>query len=141
MLEAVQLGRNSGLRVSRLCLGTMNFGEPGRGHQGGFGGGSTRRSKGADRQRTESLYRGEMDFQIAERVVEVAGRYGNTPAQIAIAWLLSKSAVTSPIVGVSGIEQLDQLVAATEIRLEPADITYLEEFYRPVENLLSLGFS
>ena len=34
MLATVQLGRNSGLRVSRLCLGTMNFGEPGRGHQG-----------------------------------------------------------------------------------------------------------
>ncbi len=34
MLKTVQLGRNSGLRVSRLCLGTMNFGEPGRGHQG-----------------------------------------------------------------------------------------------------------
>ena len=33
MLQPVQLG-NSGLRASRLCLGTMNFGEPGRGHQG-----------------------------------------------------------------------------------------------------------
>ena len=33
MLEAIQLGRNSGLSVSQLCLGTMNFGEPGRGHQ------------------------------------------------------------------------------------------------------------
>ena len=33
-LCAVQLGAKSGLRVSRLCLGTMNFGEPGRGHQG-----------------------------------------------------------------------------------------------------------
>ena len=33
MLEAVQLGK-SGLRVSQLCLGTMNFGIPGRGHQG-----------------------------------------------------------------------------------------------------------
>ncbi|HBW99838.1 MAG TPA: alcohol dehydrogenase, partial [Gammaproteobacteria bacterium] len=33
MLEAVQLGK-SGLRVSELCLGTMNFGIPGRGHQG-----------------------------------------------------------------------------------------------------------
>ena len=33
MLKAVQLG-NSGLRVSQLCLGTMNFGIPGRGHQG-----------------------------------------------------------------------------------------------------------
>lgn len=34
MLKAVQLGKNSGLRVSQLCLGTMNFGEPGKGHQG-----------------------------------------------------------------------------------------------------------
>ena len=34
MLKPVQLGRKSGLRVSQLCLGTMNFGEPGRGHQG-----------------------------------------------------------------------------------------------------------
>ena len=34
MLTTTQLGRNSGLIVSRLCLGTMNFGEPGRGHQG-----------------------------------------------------------------------------------------------------------
>ena len=33
MLKAVQLG-SSGLRVSQLCLGTMNFGQPGRGHQG-----------------------------------------------------------------------------------------------------------
>ena len=32
-LKPIQLG-NSGLRVSRLCLGTMNFGQPGRGHQG-----------------------------------------------------------------------------------------------------------
>ncbi|MDG1490169.1 MAG: aldo/keto reductase, partial [Actinomycetota bacterium] len=34
MLKTVQLGSRSGLRVSNLCLGTMNFGEPGRGHQG-----------------------------------------------------------------------------------------------------------
>ena len=34
MLKAVQLGENAGIKVSELCLGTMNFGEPGRGHQG-----------------------------------------------------------------------------------------------------------
>ena len=34
MLKVVQLGEKCGLRVSELCLGTMNFGEPGRGHQG-----------------------------------------------------------------------------------------------------------
>ena len=110
-------------------------------YQGGFGGGSTLRSKGGDRQRTESLYRGARDFEIAARVVEVAARYGQTPAQIAIAWLLSKPAVTSPIVGVSRLEQLDQLVQAAQIALEPADLAYLEERYEPLENLLTLGYS
>ena len=82
-----------------------------------------------------------MDFVIADRVVEVAERLGHTPAQIAVAWLLSKSEVTAPVVGVSKIEQLDQLVAATNIELPDAEIAYMEEPYRPVENLLSIGTS
>ena len=110
-------------------------------YQGGFKGGSTARSQGRDRNRTERLYQGEAVFDIAGRVIEVADRYGKSPAQIALAWLLGKPAVTAPVVGVSRIEQLDQLVDATEIRLEPEDVAYLEELYRPVENLLSTGES
>jgi aryl-alcohol dehydrogenase-like predicted oxidoreductase len=110
-------------------------------YQGGFDHGGTRRSRGRDRGRTESLYRGEHTFEIAERVIEVAGRYGRTPAQVALAWLRGKPGITAPIVGVSRLEQLDQLVAATEIVLDAADVTYLEELYRPVENLLSIGSS
>ena len=37
--------------------------------------------------------------------------------------------------------QLDQLVAATELELDDADIAYLEELYEPVVNLLSIGSS
>jgi aryl-alcohol dehydrogenase-like predicted oxidoreductase len=110
-------------------------------YKGGFDAGSTTRSQGNDRKRTEGLYRGEMDFKIAARVVEVAERLGHTPAQIAVAWLLSKPEVTAPVVGVSKIGQLDQLVAATEISLEADDIGYLEELYRPMENLMSIGTS
>jgi len=110
-------------------------------YRGGFEAGSTARSQGGDRLRTQSLYRGDAVFGIADRVVEVAAKYGKTPAQIALAWLLNKPEVTAPVVGVSKIEQLDQLVAATEITLERDDVVYLEELYRPVENLLSLGFS
>jgi aryl-alcohol dehydrogenase-like predicted oxidoreductase len=110
-------------------------------YKGGFDGGSTARSQGQDRKRTEGLYRGEMDFVIADRVVEVAEKLGHAPAQIAVAWLLSKPEVTAPVVGVSKISQLDQLVAATEIKLEAEDIAYLEEPYRPVDNLLSIGTS
>jgi len=110
-------------------------------YQGGFAHGGTARSRGQDRRRTESLYTGEHTFEIAERVIEIAGKYGRTPAQIALAWLRGKPGVTAPIVGVSRLEQLEQLVAATEIALEPADVDYLEELYRPVDNLLSIGAS
>ena len=110
-------------------------------YKGSFDKGSTDRSRGVDRARTESLYLGEATFEIAARVGEVATRYGKTPAQIALAWLLHKPGVHSPIVGVSKLEQLEQLCDASEIALEPEDITYLEELYRPVENLLSFGIS
>ncbi len=45
------------------------------------------------------------------------------------------------MVGASKVEQIEQLVAATQITLEADDVTYLEELYRPVENLLSIGYS
>ncbi len=110
-------------------------------YKGSLDGGSTARSQGADRKRTEGLYLGEMDFQIADRVVEVAEKLGHTPAQIAVAWLLNKPGITAPVIGVSKISQLDQLVAATEITLDESDMVYLEELYKPVENLLSFGTS
>ena len=110
-------------------------------YKGGFDQGSTDRSKGGDRERTEGLYRGMMDFEITDRVAQVAEKHGKSPAQIAVAWLLSKPGVVAPIVGVSRISQLEDLVAATQISLETEDITYLEELYEPLVNLLSIGTS
>ena len=110
-------------------------------YRGGFDGGATNRSKGGDRARTESLYRGAADFAIAERVGEVAQRLGKTPAQIALAWLLNKPEVAAPVVGVSRVEQIEQLADAASITLEADDVAYLEALYQPVPNLLSKGYS
>ncbi len=110
-------------------------------YRGGFDGGATNRSKGGDRARTESLYRGAADFAIAERVGEVAERLGKTPAQIALAWLLNKPEVAAPVVGVSRVEQIEQLADAASITLEADDVAYLEALYQPVPNLLSGGYS
>ncbi len=110
-------------------------------YQGGLDAGTTDRSKGADRNRTQGLYRGDFVFDIAERVVELAKKYACKPAQISLAWLVNKPEIDAPVVGVSRLEQLDQLVEATQIVLEPDDVAYLEELYTPVENLLSIGFS
>ncbi|XOV86334.1 MAG: aldo/keto reductase [Pseudomonadota bacterium] len=110
-------------------------------YRGGFEAGTTARSKGQDKQRTQSLYRGEMDFAIADRVIEIAEKYGKKPAQIAVAWVLSKPGVVCPVVGVSKLTQLEDLVEAASIELDPQDVTYLEELYKPVHNLLTLGSS
>lgn len=110
-------------------------------YRGNFETGSTDRSQGRDKIRTQSLYRGRADFDIVERVHEVAERHGKKPAQIAVAWLLNKPEITSPIVGVSKVEQLEQLIEAAEIELSDEDNTHLEELYQPVENLLSIGTS
>ena len=110
-------------------------------YNGSLASGSTARSTGADKKRTESLYRGEHVFPIAARVVEVAERLEKTPAQIALAWLCNKPEIHSPVVGVSKVSQLESLVDAASISLSPEDTAYLEELYRPVDNLLSLGFS
>jgi 1-deoxyxylulose-5-phosphate synthase len=110
-------------------------------YRGGFDQGSTARSKGQDRARTESLYRGEMDFKIADRVIEVAERHGRSPAQIALAWLVGKPEISAPVVGVSRVSQLDELVAACDIVLDTEEVTYLEELYQPLDNLLSIGYS
>ena len=110
-------------------------------YQGGFAAGSTNRSKGVDRNRTESLYHGDHVFAVADRVVELADKYGKTPAQISLAWMLNKPEIHAPIVGVSRVEQLQQLVEATTITLEAEDVEYIEAPYTPVQNLLSIGTS
>jgi aryl-alcohol dehydrogenase-like predicted oxidoreductase len=110
-------------------------------YKGGFDTGSTARSRGTDRKRTQNLYRGEAVFAIAARVQEVARRYSKSAAQIALAWLLGKPGVVAPVIGVSNVAQLDELVEATHLVIDVEERTYLEELYRPVENLLSIGFS
>ena len=77
------------------------------------------------------LYYAETDFQIVERVTVLAARREVTPAQIALAWLVRQPGVTAPIVGVSKIDQLDQLVAALDVELDDGECTRLEELYTP----------
>jgi 1-deoxyxylulose-5-phosphate synthase len=77
-----------------------------------------------------SLY-SDADRSVVEAVLEVAAQRGTTPAQIALAWVLANPAVTSPIVGATKPEHLDDAVAATLLRLDDAEIATLEAGYRP----------
>ena len=71
------------------------------------------------------------DFDVVERLVEVAKEKGVTPAQLALAWLLSKKEVASPIVGPTKVGQLEELCEATDLSLKPDEAKRLEEPYRP----------
>jgi aryl-alcohol dehydrogenase (NADP+) len=73
----------------------------------------------------------DSDFIIADRVAELARRRGVPAAQIALAWLLAKPGVTSPIVGASKLPQLEDAIAAISLRLDAAEMTFLEELYQP----------
>jgi aryl-alcohol dehydrogenase (NADP+) len=64
-------------------------------------------------------------------VVELAGKRGVKPAQIALAWLLAKPGVTAPIVGASKPPQLEEAIGALEIRLDAEEIAALEAPYQP----------
>ncbi|MCJ7925064.1 MAG: aldo/keto reductase [Pantoea vagans] len=73
----------------------------------------------------------ENDAVIAERLAQVAESKGVTRAQVALAWLLSKPAVTAPIIGASRAEQFEDLVKAVDVTLSDDEITLLEETYQP----------
>ena len=77
------------------------------------------------------MYYQEGDFEVVERVVDLAGRLGVTAAQVALAWLLHQPGVTAPIIGASQMHHLDEAVRALEIRLSPEEQAYLQQPYRP----------
>lgn len=73
----------------------------------------------------------EADRRVVERVAEVAGKRGIARAQVALAWLLQKDAVTAPIIGATKIHHLEDAVSALSVKLAPEEISYLEEAYIP----------
>ena len=73
----------------------------------------------------------ENDALIAQRVAELAEQKGVSRAQIALAWMLHKPAVTTPIIGASRAEQLADLVKAVEVSLSEEEMASLESIYQP----------
>jgi aryl-alcohol dehydrogenase (NADP+) len=73
----------------------------------------------------------ESDRQIVERVGAVARQRGVPRAQVALAWLLSKPAVTSPIVGATRPQHLFDAAEAVSLRLTAGEIESLEAPYTP----------
>jgi aryl-alcohol dehydrogenase (NADP+) len=77
------------------------------------------------------LYYNESDFQIVDRVTEIAKQRGVTNAQVALAWMLGKPAVSAPIIGASKTYQLDDAFGALAVKLTEDEVKRLEEPYEP----------
>jgi 1-deoxyxylulose-5-phosphate synthase len=79
----------------------------------------------------DRLYGAPEDFDVIDRVAELATERGVPPAQVALAWLLNKPGVTAPIVGATKLSHLEDALAAERLTLSSDEIARLEEPYRP----------
>ncbi|MEV0560338.1 aldo/keto reductase [Dactylosporangium sp. NPDC050588] len=97
---------------------------------GNRGRGDERRTTRAASDAFSSMYTDD-DFAVVDVNAEVAGERGVAPAQVALAWLLSRPVVTAPIVGATKLSHLEDAIAATELTLDEKEIERLEAPYAP----------
>ncbi len=83
--------------------------------------------EGRARGRRVAGFLDERGLRVVEALDEVAERRGATPAEVAIAWILTKPAITAPIASATNLEQLQSLVNATRLELGDEDVELLDE--------------
>jgi aryl-alcohol dehydrogenase-like predicted oxidoreductase len=80
---------------------------------------------------TDYLYSQPTDFDVVERVAEIAEDRGVSAAQVALAWILQRPGVTAPIVGATRAGHLADALAAEELTLTEEEVKSLEAPYVP----------
>jgi len=73
----------------------------------------------------------DADRKVVDALGSVAAKLGRPRAQVALAWVLQKGAITAPIVGATKLSQLDDAIAALELKLSSEDVAALEAPYVP----------
>jgi aryl-alcohol dehydrogenase (NADP+) len=103
----------------------------------GFLAGNRRRGDYGETSRAKTddfahkLYYNDGDFAVVDRVGQIAQQRGVSHAQVALAWLLHQPGVTAPIIGASKPLQLEDALAALELKLSDEERQSLEEPYQP----------
>ncbi|HMH75066.1 MAG TPA: aldo/keto reductase [Candidatus Udaeobacter sp.] len=90
----------------------------------------TRFTLGNAAERYQDRYWHEREFETVEALRPLAAEAGMPLARLAVAWMLAEPAITSPIVGASRPEQLDDVLPATEKPLDAALKARLDEMTR-----------
>jgi len=77
--------------------------------------------------RVQSRYMNERGFRILAEVERVASRHHATPAQVALAWIISRPGITAPIASATSVEQVRELRGAVELKLDDEAIASLDK--------------
>ncbi len=72
-------------------------------------------------------YLNDRGFRILKALDEVAGEYRSTPSAVALAWLLTRPAVTAPIASATSLAQLNELVQSTTLKLDDSSLELLNQ--------------
>jgi aryl-alcohol dehydrogenase-like predicted oxidoreductase len=124
--EMIPLCADQGIAVlpySPLARGVLTGN---RGRQG-----ERRTTRAGDDPLSDERYNSPSDFDVVDRLAEVAAARGVPPAQVALAWLLSRPAVTAPIVGATRLGHISDALAAVQLTLTDEEVHRLEELYLP----------
>ncbi|GAP07791.1 predicted oxidoreductase related to aryl-alcohol dehydrogenases [Anaerolinea thermolimosa] len=96
--------------------------------QGGFLTGKYRRGQIAESARAEGLkrYFTEKNFDLIELLDQIGKRHGATVTQVALAWMLQRPAITSPIIGANNVAQLKDILGSLEVKLSEEDVKAID---------------
>jgi aryl-alcohol dehydrogenase-like predicted oxidoreductase len=72
-------------------------------------------------------YLNERGFRILQALDQVAEKHRSTPAQVALAWLMARPSITAPIASATSVDQLNDLIAATQLELDRPSIELLNQ--------------
>jgi 1-deoxyxylulose-5-phosphate synthase len=90
-----------------------------------------RRTTRSNNDAFQDVLYSDADFDVVDRVAEVAAERGVPSAQVALAWLLHRPGVTAPIVGATRLGHLEDALAAEQLELSEDEMRRLEELYVP----------
>ena len=73
----------------------------------------------------------EWGFKVVDKLREVGGSRGASPAQVALAWLLAQPQVSTVLIGASKLSQLEDNLRAAEVKLTADELKALDDLTRP----------
>jgi aryl-alcohol dehydrogenase-like predicted oxidoreductase len=76
---------------------------------------------------TVKKYLNQRGLRILNALDQVAAQYQSTPTRVALAWVIARPSITAPIASATNLQQLNDLIEATNLRLDKESIEFLNQ--------------